>query len=87
MKAAELLIHLLDFLLLPGFMGLVVALFAKLTWARRKSYFVLVVVGILGSLLGLIMGWMITGQDGRMLNYTLSAGLCALFVTVGGQRK
>lgn len=87
MKTSELLTHLLNFLLLPCFMGVVVALFAKLAWMRKKIYLKLMLTGILGSLMGLVIGWVVTGQDGRMLSYGLSAALCAFFVTLAGQGK
>lgn len=80
MSTQALLTHCFHFLLLPLFMGVVVALFSRLLVYRRTSYLRQMIAGVLGSLGGLVLGWIITGRDGHTLGYACAVVFCTLFV-------
>ena len=84
MNGLELLTHIGNFLLLPLFVGMAVGSMARLFWFRQRSWIRLAVAGFLGSLIGLVAGWVVTGQDGHMLGYGLLVLLCTVFVFVAG---
>lgn len=65
-------------------MGGVIGLFARTVYFKKASRGLLIFAAFLGCLMGLLAGWIITGQDGNMLNYGLALVSCSAFVFFAG---
>lgn len=75
-------IHFGNFLILPLFVGGCVGVIARALYFNDCSYRLLAIAGFFGCLTGLIVGWIVTGQDGHMLNYALALLICVGFILI-----
>lgn len=92
MPALDFLIHLLSFVAPAFFLGVVLSLGARLVWRKRAHllpwYHMASVNALLGVLV-LVIGLVLTGQDGRMGTYAalvVVLGTCQWLMSSGWQR-